>query len=142
MRKLLVALAIALTTLGAMAPAGARTTSSSHVTLSTRGGYVAPHACVHSRVGYRIVVDEASISDLRAWSADVTITGPGGYRQTDFVYGDTDAPGWHSTFFCASPNRAGRYRVTTRVDITHDTTYQGTHTYETLSTTFDVTTRR
>lgn len=129
-------------TLSPASPADAATTSSAHATLTTRGAYVAPHSCGRSRAGFRLTVDEASVSDFRAWSADVVITGPGRYRDTATLDWFANNGTWQPAFFCGSPNRAGTYTVRTRLDITHDTSYVGSHTYETLTTTFVVRTRR
>ncbi|HWU21159.1 MAG TPA: hypothetical protein VN088_06525 [Nocardioides sp.] len=142
MYKALVALALTLVGLVATSPADAATTSSAGATLTTRGAYVAPHACTTSRAGFKVAVDPAAVKDLREWSANVTITGPGRYRDTGSLYGGTDNDHWQGAFFCGSPNRAGIYTVRARLDIIHDTSYVGTHTYQTLTTTFRVWTRR
>ena len=145
MHKVVVALVLTLAGLFTMSPASpadAATTSSAHATLTTRGAYVAPHSCGRSRAGFKLDVDQASIPDLRGWSANVTITGPGRYRDTATLDWFANDDQWQTTFFCGSPNRAGTYTVRTRLDITHDTSYAGTHTYETLTSTFVIRTRR
>jgi hypothetical protein len=142
MRKLFAVLVLVVASLGVITPAVAHTTSTAHTTLTTRGGFVAPRACKYGHVSYKLAVDQASIPNFRSWSADITITGPGHYRATWFLNGPTDPTGWQPIWFCGAPNRAGTYRVHARVDVTHDDSYQGTHTFEVLSTTFVVTTRR
>ncbi|HJQ04278.1 MAG TPA: hypothetical protein VJ872_02460 [Nocardioides sp.] len=145
MHKVVVALVLTLAglvTMSPTSPAAAATTSSAHAALTTRGAYVAPRACGHSHAGFKLDVDWASITDFRAWSANVTINGPGRYHDSAVLdwYANNDQ--WQSTFFCGSPNRAGTYTVRVRLDITHDTSYVGTHTYESLSTTFRIRTAR
>ncbi|GAB4007164.1 hypothetical protein [Nocardioides ultimimeridianus] len=142
MHKVVVALVLALAGLVATAPADAATTSSAHATLSTRGAYVAPRACIRSHAGFKINVDRGSIPDFRAWAADVTITGPGRYHDTASLFWSADNDRWQAAFFCGTPNRAGIYTVRVHLDITHNTSYVGTHTYENLSTTFRIWTRR
>jgi hypothetical protein len=141
---LLALLPLALTgaTLGAVAPAHARSTATQDVRLAARGGTVSSRACGYGPARYRVSVDESRIPDLRSWAADVTITGPGRYHDTASIYGPTDGEGWHAVFFCKTRNRPGRYTVRAHVDITHDDSYRGSHTYETLRTTFYVHTRR
>ncbi|GAB3859015.1 hypothetical protein GCM10028801_19770 [Nocardioides maradonensis] len=144
MHKVVAALLLTLAGIVMMpsSPADAATTSSAHATLTTRGAYVAPRSCGRSHAGFRLTVDEASIKDFRGWSADVVITGPGHYRDTATLDWFANNGTWQPAFFCGSPNRAGTYTVRTRLDVTHDTSYVGSHTYETLTTTFHIGTRR
>lgn len=144
MRKLLLVLVLPLlaVTLGTAVPAQARTTSTYAATLTARGGHVPPLACGYGHARYRLSVDESRIADYRSWGADITITGPHHYRDTAFVNGPTDGEGWHGVWFCKSPNRPGRYTVKAAIDITHDDSYRGSHTYQTVRTTFYVHTRR
>lgn len=122
--------------LGAMAPASAETGRSDHATLTTVGGFVGPDACQEGPPEYQLDVDEASVSYYDDWSADITITGPGGYYATDFLWEDE---GWNKVFFCESPNRPGTYTVSADVEIDHSSDYDYWTTYETVSTTFQVT---
>lgn len=110
--------------------------TSGGATIEAVGGFVAPGACQLGPPAYRLTVDEWEVEDYYDWSADITVTGPGGYYETDFLWDDE---GWNKAWFCASPNRAGTYLVTAEVAIEHLSDDGGFDTsYETVSTTFHV----
>lgn len=124
-----VALLLAATALGPAAAAG--TATKGPITLTTEGGFVAPSACQEGPPRFKLVVDETQIPDYDDWSADITITGPSGYYDTDFLW---DEEGWNRLWFCKSPNRAGIYTVTAEVEIEHYNESSGYYsTFETVS---------
>lgn len=110
-------------------------TSSGAVTIDAVGGYVAPDACQDGPPAYRLTVDETQVADYDDWSADITVTGPGGYYETDFLWDDE---GWNKAWFCDA-NKPGTYNVTANVEINRYSDYSGfTSTYESVATTFEV----
>lgn len=118
----------------AASPASAGTDSSGAATLEAVGGFVRPDACQDGPPAYRLTVDESQVDSYDDWSADITITGPGGYYETDFLW---DEEGWNKLWLCGSPNRAGTYTVTAELEIEH---YDGDYwtSYQTLETTLKV----
>ena len=118
----------------AASPASAGTDSSGAATLEAVGGFVAPDACQDGPPAYRLTVDEWQVDSYDDWSADITVTGPGGYYETDFLWDDE---GWSKLWLCGSPNRAGTYTVTAELEIEH---YDGDYwtSYQTLQTTLQV----
>jgi hypothetical protein len=134
----LVAVAASSLVLGLLAspPASADISSSGAATLEAVDGFVAADACQDGPPAFRLIVDEWTVPDYDDWSADITISGPGGYYETDFLWDDE---GWNKVWFCDSPNRAGTYTVTADVEITQYSDFSGyTTSYETVSTTFQV----
>jgi hypothetical protein len=131
-----VALSALVAGLLAASPATAGTASSGAATLEAVGGFVALDACQEGPPAYRLTVDEGQVDNYDDWSADIAITGPGGYYDTDFLWDDE---GWNKLSFCDSPNMAGTYTVTAEIKIDHYSDYSGyTTTYETVTTTFQV----
>lgn len=117
-------------------PASAGTDRSGAATLEAVGGFVAPDACQDGPPAYRLTVDEGQVDNYDSWSADITVTGPGGYYETDFLWDDE---GWSKAWFCDSPNKAGTYNVTADVEIDQYSDYSGySTTNETVTTTFQV----
>jgi hypothetical protein len=133
MRKLFLVLLMVVATFAVAAPAVARTTVTSDVTLAARGGALGPHACKNGPGRYRITAD---VPDLESFRADVVVTGPGKYRQTSEVEEPIDGGVWTVLFFCGHPNRVGTYTVTAKVDITHTDGWNHWHTYRKVTTTF------
>jgi hypothetical protein len=118
------------------APASAGINSSGAATLEAVDGFVAPDACQYGPPAFRLTVAEWTVPNYDDWSADITITGPDGYYETDFLWDDE---GWNKAWFCDSPNRAGTYTVRADVEISlYDDLSGYMTTYETVSTTFQV----
>lgn len=114
---LLAALAALLTlTVGALpAPASAAASSDGIVHVYGRANStVRPDTCGYP-LSYRVTVDKSRIADRYDaqdvdWTAEVTITGPGGFRsEFGFLWDDTS---WQREFVCESPTRPGTYTVT------------------------------
>lgn len=117
-------------------PAAGDTNTAGAVTLEAVGGFVAPDACQDGPPAYRLSVDETQVENYDDWSADITVTGPGGYYETDFLW---DEEGWNKAWFCNSPNKAGTYTVTADVEIDVYSDSGGfTKTYQAVTTTFEV----
>lgn len=103
-----------------VAPAPAHAATDGTSTLTTRANSLVKSSTCGNAASYRLNVDLAAIAteynaDDLDWTADITVTGPGAYLDSGFVWADTS---WQPVFICESPSRAGTYTVT--ADITVD----------------------